>query len=123
MAKNLVQQRLLRHSTNSDEQQHQVSSQFISGKSRLQLRAPPPLNTLSLLNFTKGPTSEDKNLTSSTLSAYSSVSGNGPSSSMWFGNSSALDSLLINPTPLVMSNNNRLHCDDDLPSLFAKQVR
>ena len=67
--------------------------------------------------------SEDKNISSSTLSAYSSVSGHGASGSMWFGNSSALDSLLINPTPLVMSKNNPSHCDDDLPSLFAKQVR
>jgi hypothetical protein len=50
-------------------------------------------------------------------------SGNdcGPMSGTWLAKSNGLDSLL-NHKPLTMCNNDSSTFDDDLPSLFAKQV-
>ena len=112
-------QRVSHHSSNSDEQGS--ASQSIDSKSRLQLRAPPPLSTVATTGPVDGPITGDSILSSNISNRGDSTDDNGPISSTWFANSNGLDSLL-NSKHLVR-NNDLSNFDDDLPSLFAKQVR
>ena len=78
---------------------------------------PPPLPTPQANNV--APTIQPSPRTPNGVVHEPSV-GAGPTTGNWFGNSSALDSLLLNSKTLAKDN---AHFDDDLPSLFAKQVR
>ena len=115
---NNVTHRLKNLSTKSDGPDTDHCS---NSKSRLQMRAPPPLDTLPSTNI-----SEPSYSGSSILSPCSSNQGGsgverGPSSNSWLANSNRLDSLL-NHKHLTMCINDPSQFDDDLPSLLAKQV-
>ena len=92
-----------------------------NSKSRLQMRAPPPLSNLPSTNISDASYSG-----SSILSPCSSNQGGsgvefGSNNSSWLANSNGLDSLLHHKH-LTMCNNDPSKFDDDLPSLLAKQV-
>ena len=120
-AMNSVAQQLKHLSTNSDEQRGQGTTHSIDGKSRIQLRAPPPLNNLPLPNIGNAPISGSSVLSPTSSNRMNSPNDCGPMSGTWFANSNGLDSL-HNQKPLTMCNNDSSCFDDDLPSLFAKQV-
>ena len=115
---NNVTQRLKTLSTNSEEPNMEHCS---NSKSRLQMRAPPPLSNLPSTNI-----SDASYTGSSILSPCSSNQGGsgvefGSNNSSWLANSNGLDSLLHHKH-LTMCNNDPSKFDDDLPSLLAKQV-
>lgn len=114
---NNVTQRLKTLSTNSEEPNMEHCS---NSKSRLQMRAPPPLSNLPSTNI-----SDASYTGSSILSPCSSNQGGsgvefGSNNSSWLANSNGLDSLLHHKH-LTMCNNDPSKFDDDLPSLLAKQ--
>ena len=118
---NSVAQQLKHLSTNSDEHNGQGTPHSIDGKSRLQLRAPPPLNNLPLPNIDSAPICGGNILSPTSSNRMNSPNDCGPMSGTWLANSNGPDSLL-NQKPLTMYNNDSSRFDDDLPSLFAKQV-
>ena len=117
---NALAQRLKTLTTNSDVQYAEGNCQIIDSKSRLQLRAPPPLNNLPLPNIGNGPISGSSIVSATSSNVSNSANDNRSLSGTWLANSNGLDSLL-NHKPLTMCNDSSPF-DDDLPSLFAKQV-
>ena len=116
---NELTQRFSKLSPNSNEQ-HQNSDLQMDSKSRLQSLAPPPLTGLPTSDG-NSPTSGDSIVSPELSNTENILCDSSLVGSRWFAHSNGLDALLSSKS--VTYNNDPFRFDDDLPSLFAKQVR
>ena len=92
----------------------------MDSKSRLQLLAPPPLTGLPTSDG-NSPTSGDSIVSPELSNTENLLCDSNLVGSRWFAHSNGLDALLSSKS--ITYNNDPFRFDDDLPSLFAKQVR
>ena len=92
----------------------------MDSKSRLQLLAPPPLTGLPTSDG-NSPTSGDSIVSPELSNTENLLCDSSLVGSRWFAQSNGLDALLSSKS--ITYNNDPFRFDDDLPSLFAKQVR
>ena len=92
----------------------------MDSKSRLQLLAPPPLTGLPTSDG-NSPTSGDSIVSPELSNTENLLCDSSLVGSRWFAHSNGLDALLNSKS--ITYNNDPFRFDDDLPSLFAKQVR
>ena len=92
----------------------------MDSKSRLQLLAPPPLTGLPTSDG-NSPTSGDSIVSPELSNTENLLCDSSLVGSRWFAHSNGLDALLSSKS--ITYNNDPFRFDDDLPSLFAKQVR
>ena len=91
----------------------------MDSKSRLQLLAPPPLTGLPTSDG-NSPTSGDSIVSPELSNTENLLCDSSLVGSRWFAHSNGLDALLNSKS--ITYNNDPFRFDDDLPSLFAKQV-
>ena len=91
----------------------------MDSKSRLQLLAPPPLTGLPTSDG-NSPTSGDNIVSPELSNTENLLCDSSLVGSRWFAHSNGLDALLSSKS--ITYNNDPFRFDDDLPSLFAKQV-
>ena len=115
---NELTQRFSKLSPNSNEQ-HQNTDLQMDSKSRLQLLAPPPLTGLPTSDG-NSPTSGDSIVSPELSNTENLLCDSSLVGSRWFAHSNGLDALLNSKS--ITYNNDPFRFDDDLPSLFAKQV-